>query len=94
MITQMTEAVHAFEMLVYFNETTWCYITEGCHLHTHCHENLKFDTDCLSMGEQNLYKTKILSIINKITAHHKLHCCDILTSVSQKALTLAIVSFI
>jgi hypothetical protein len=29
------------ETSVYFNETTWCYILEGCHLHTRRRKNLK-----------------------------------------------------
>jgi hypothetical protein len=37
----MMEAVHTSEMSVYFYETTECHITEGCHLHTYCFENLK-----------------------------------------------------
>jgi hypothetical protein len=39
-IALMMEAVQTSETLVYF-ETTRCYVPEGCHLHTHCHENLK-----------------------------------------------------
>jgi hypothetical protein len=36
----MMEAVHTTEMSVFFNETVWCYISEGCHLDTCCHENV------------------------------------------------------
>jgi hypothetical protein len=35
------KAVHVFETPVYFNETTRCFISEGCHLHTLRRENLK-----------------------------------------------------
>jgi hypothetical protein len=28
-------------MSTYFNDTTHCYIPEGCHLHTRHHENLR-----------------------------------------------------
>jgi hypothetical protein len=31
-IREMMEAVCACETSVYFSETTWCYIPEGCHL--------------------------------------------------------------
>jgi hypothetical protein len=31
-VVVMMEAVHTSETLVYFNETTWCYIPEGCNL--------------------------------------------------------------
>jgi hypothetical protein len=35
------DMVHTSEMSIYFHETAWLYILEGCHLHT-CHlENLK-----------------------------------------------------
>jgi hypothetical protein len=37
----MMEAVCSSERSVFFNETTWQYIPEGCHLHTCC-ENLKY----------------------------------------------------
>jgi hypothetical protein len=37
----MMEAVHTSEMLVYFNETTWHYIPEGCRHHAYSYENLK-----------------------------------------------------
>jgi hypothetical protein len=29
------DAVRISETSLYFNETTWCYIPEGCHLHFH-----------------------------------------------------------
>jgi hypothetical protein len=29
----MMQAVHTSETSVYFNETTWSYIPEACHLH-------------------------------------------------------------
>jgi hypothetical protein len=46
-ITLMMEAVHTSETLVHFNEITWCYIPESCHLHTcHC-EDLKSHTGCI-----------------------------------------------
>jgi hypothetical protein len=32
--------------LVNFYHTTWHYNTEGCHLHTHCQENLKSYFSC------------------------------------------------
>jgi hypothetical protein len=35
------EAVCISEMLLYFNETTFCYILESCPFNTRCHENLK-----------------------------------------------------
>jgi hypothetical protein len=35
------EAVCTSETSVYFYKTTQHYITEGWHLHTRCHENLK-----------------------------------------------------
>jgi hypothetical protein len=35
------KAVHVSETPIYFNETTRCYISEGCHLHTLHRENLK-----------------------------------------------------
>jgi hypothetical protein len=41
-IALMREAVCVFETLVYFNETTRCYIPEGCRLHTRRSENLKY----------------------------------------------------
>jgi hypothetical protein len=33
---------------------TWCYIPEDDILHSHCHENLKFNSgvECSKMGEQ------------------------------------------
>jgi hypothetical protein len=31
------------EMSLCFHKTTQCYIPESCHLHTHHHENPKFD---------------------------------------------------
>jgi hypothetical protein len=34
-------AVHASETSVYFNETTWRYIPEGCQFHSRRRENLK-----------------------------------------------------
>jgi hypothetical protein len=37
----MMEAVSTYETSVNFYETTQRNIPEGCHLHTHCHENLK-----------------------------------------------------
>jgi hypothetical protein len=37
----MTEAVRIFETSVCYNEATWRYVPEGCHLHTRCRENLK-----------------------------------------------------
>jgi hypothetical protein len=37
----MMEAECTSEISVYFNETAWCYIPEGCHPHTQCHEKLK-----------------------------------------------------
>jgi hypothetical protein len=53
----MREAVCAFETLVYFNETTLCYIPEGCHLHARRSENLKYrmlrKTDEPKMTEVN-----------------------------------------
>jgi outer membrane phospholipase A len=30
-----------YKTSVYFNDTTWCYILESCHLHNSHHENLK-----------------------------------------------------
>jgi len=42
-ITLMMEAVNMSEMSVYFYETTWYNIPEGCHVHIHCHEDLKSD---------------------------------------------------
>jgi hypothetical protein len=38
----MMEAVHTSEMLVYFSETTWCYIPEGYHLHCSQFKKLKY----------------------------------------------------
>jgi hypothetical protein len=38
----MIEAVCTSKTSVYFNETTRCYIQEGCHLHSRRPENLKF----------------------------------------------------
>jgi hypothetical protein len=32
----MMEAVCTSETSVYFNDTTWCYIPEVCHVHTRC----------------------------------------------------------
>jgi hypothetical protein len=40
-ITLVMEAVRTSEAPIYFNETTWRYIPEGCHLHTRRRENLK-----------------------------------------------------
>jgi hypothetical protein len=42
--TLMMEAVCTSETLVYSSETKQCYITEGSHYHTRCHENLKCHT--------------------------------------------------
>jgi hypothetical protein len=41
-ISLMMETVRTPETSVFFNETTWFYIPEGCHLHTRRRENLKF----------------------------------------------------
>jgi hypothetical protein len=35
------EAERTSETFIYFNETTWYYVPEGCHLHTCHHHNLK-----------------------------------------------------
>jgi hypothetical protein len=43
-IRVMMEAVRTSEMLVSFNETTWCFIAEGCDIHTCRCENLKSHT--------------------------------------------------
>jgi hypothetical protein len=40
-IALMMEAASTSETLVSFQETTYCNAPEGCHVHTHCHENLK-----------------------------------------------------
>jgi hypothetical protein len=40
-IAVMMEVVRTSETSVYFNETAWCNIPEGHHLHTRCRENLK-----------------------------------------------------
>jgi hypothetical protein len=40
-IALIIEAVHTSETSVYFNETTWRYVPEGCLLHTDRRENLK-----------------------------------------------------
>jgi hypothetical protein len=37
----MMEAVCTSETSVYFNETTRCYVPEGCHFHTRHRENVK-----------------------------------------------------
>jgi hypothetical protein len=42
-IALMMEAVRIIETSVYFNETTWRYIPEGCHLHDHELFNTKFN---------------------------------------------------
>jgi hypothetical protein len=45
--------IHTSETLVYFYETTHPHIPEGCHLHTHCHENLKsHNTMCICCSER------------------------------------------
>jgi hypothetical protein len=41
LISLMMAAVSTSEISVNFYETTWCNISEGCHLHTHCCKNLK-----------------------------------------------------
>jgi hypothetical protein len=38
-MNKMMEAVRTSETSVYFNDTTWQYIPEGCHLHTRRREN-------------------------------------------------------
>jgi hypothetical protein len=46
-IALMMEAICISETWIYFDETTWRCIPEGCHLHTrHC-ENLKYLTQSL-----------------------------------------------
>jgi hypothetical protein len=40
-ISLMTETVRTSETSVYFNESAWRYIQEGCHHHTRYFENLK-----------------------------------------------------
>jgi hypothetical protein len=45
LIVLMMEAVKHPETLVYFNESTWRSIPEGCHHHTCCHDNLKSHID-------------------------------------------------
>jgi hypothetical protein len=41
-IIRATEAARTFEMVVYFHETTRCYIPEGHSFHNCHHESLKF----------------------------------------------------
>jgi hypothetical protein len=40
-VVLMVEAVHASETSIYFSQTTWLCIPEGCHLPTRHHKNLK-----------------------------------------------------
>jgi hypothetical protein len=37
----MTHSVCTSETSVYFNETSHLYIPEGCHIHTHHHDDMK-----------------------------------------------------
>jgi hypothetical protein len=41
-ISRAIEAVRTSETSAYFNEVTWRYIPESCHLHTRDRENLKY----------------------------------------------------
>jgi hypothetical protein len=62
----MMEAVCTFETSVHFEETIWCYIPQGCLLHTHCHENLKSHnySQRLNIPLQKYKTNKILLTIN------------------------------
>jgi hypothetical protein len=42
LLSLMEMAASTSEMLVNFYQTTWQNNPEDSHLHTHCHENLKF----------------------------------------------------
>jgi hypothetical protein len=41
LIRAMMEAICTSKMVVYFKETTWHYIPEGCNFHIRCCKNLK-----------------------------------------------------
>jgi hypothetical protein len=40
-IALLMEVVRTSEMSVWFDGTTWRYMSESCHLHARCHDNLK-----------------------------------------------------
>jgi hypothetical protein len=44
-ISATTMEIHTSETSVYFNETTRCRISDGCHLHSRRRENLKSQVD-------------------------------------------------
>jgi hypothetical protein len=50
---------HCLHHQVYFNDSTWRYIPESCHLHTWCHENLKshINTILLHISVLSVYFT-------------------------------------
>jgi hypothetical protein len=52
--TLMIAAVRTSEMSVYFNETTWSYIPESCHLHTRRRQNLNI-TNSLAVFELQFF---------------------------------------
>jgi hypothetical protein len=43
------QEVRTSETSTYFKETTRRYIPEGCHLHTHCRENLRTNIRNISL---------------------------------------------
>jgi hypothetical protein len=57
----MMEAVRTSKTLVYLDETTRRYISEGCHLHTRRRENLKSHPPAMLICK--LLGTKITAII-------------------------------
>jgi hypothetical protein len=61
-IALMMEAVCTSESSVYF-ETTWCYIPEVCHLHTHCHENLKSHLYVFCFPMHGIYTAHIRHLV-------------------------------
>jgi hypothetical protein len=53
--TLMMGAVHTSETSVYFFWTARCCISEDCHLHTRCRENLKFRLLTLLFDSLNIF---------------------------------------
>jgi hypothetical protein len=59
----MMEVVRTSETSVYFNETTWCYIPEHCHVHTRRCDNLKSHVSVNSLNAHIIFLTYILTLV-------------------------------